>query len=115
MYNGITRYPFARHLKFNPQKMQSFPRFSLFCFQYSVQKNLNICLTKGKVHEIILAEYKFCFKLHVESVSCSVVSDLREIDFVKPVVHLCLKTSTKLISSPSFQLLFLNPRLRLGP
>ena len=39
----------------------------------------------------------------MESVSCSVVSDLREINFVNFVVHLCLTLSTKSISPPALQ------------
>ena len=36
------------------------------------------------------------------------VSDLREVNLVKRFVYYCLRSSTKLISSPTFQGMFLN-------
>ena len=97
---GIARCPFARHLKLNA--MQSVGKCFLKCSENSQhllkEKERKMKSSRGSVNFVLSYKFNDC---DCKSVSCPVVSNLSEINFVKLVVHLCVKSSKKFINFPT--------------
>ena len=70
------------------------------------EKERDMKSSRGSVNFVLSYKFNEC---DFKSVSCPVVSNLREINFVKLFVHLRVKSSNKFISVPTLLWLLLNP------